>query len=353
LNGFKPQDSGTFSRNNFAVYADVEHDVTEKFLMQYAVRYEDFSDFGSTVNGKIAGRYILSDSITFRAAASTGFKAPTPGQSNVRTTITTFDGATGLQVEEGLVPPTSAGALAAGGAPLKEEKSVNYSGGVATRLGEKTSLTVDAYRIRVKDRIYRTGDIPLPGSSTGATVSFYTNALTVVSKGIDVVLTSNVTWNDQIDTDVSFAGSYNKVNVTKQNPVGGILPVSASVIEDIENNYPNLRFVLSANTHFGENWDWLVRANFYGSHYDERGTIGAATNPSAKISEIVYFDTELGYQATDNVRFAVGAVNVFDSFIDKVGPPNANRLSVGLQYPRRSAANYEGGSWYAKLVFTY
>ncbi len=352
LNGFKPQDSGKFSRNNFAVYADVEHDLSDKFLMQYAVRYEDFSDFGSTVNGKIAARYIASDSITFRAAASTGFKAPTPGQAHVRTTITTFDGATGLQVEEGLVPPTSPSALAAGGAPLKEEKSVNYSGGVATRLGENTSLTIDTYRIRVKDRIYRTGDIPVPGT-TSATVSFYTNALTVVSKGIDVVLTSNFTWNDQIDTDVSFAGSYNKVNVTKQNPVGGVLPVSASVIEDIENNYPNLRFVLSANTHFGDNWDWLVRANFYGSHYDERGTIGAATNPSAKISEVVYFDTELGYQATDTVRLAIGAVNIFDSFIDKVGPPNANRLSVGLQYPRRSAANYEGGSWYAKLVLTY
>ncbi len=353
LGGFKPQDSGSFDRNNFAFYADVEHDMTDRFLVQYALRYEDFSDVGSTLNGKIASRYLVSDNVTLRAAVSTGFKAPTPGQANVRTTITTFDGVTGLQVEEGLVPPTSAGALAAGGAPLKEEKSVNYSAGIATQLNSVTSLTFDAYRIKVNDRIYRTGDIPLPGSTTGATVSFYTNALDVVSKGIDVVLTSSAQWSDLVNTDFSFAGSYNKVNVKKQNPVGGILPVSAGVIEDIENNYPNIRFVASANTHFGDQWDWLVRANFYGSHFDERGRIGAAVNPSAKISSIVYFDTELGYQATENVRLAIGAVNIFDKFIGEVGPPNANRLSVGLQYPRRSAANYEGGSWYAKLVFTY
>jgi iron complex outermembrane recepter protein len=353
LNGFKPQDSGSFDRSNYAAYVDVEHDITDKFMVQYAARYERFSDFGNTLNGKIAARYIASENVTLRAAVSTGFKAPTPGQANVRTTITTFDGATGLQVEEGLVPPTSAGALSVGGAPLKEERSTNYSGGIATRLGERTSLTLDAYEIVVKDRIYRTGDIALPSGPPGATISFYTNALTVVSKGIDMVLTSNFVLSDQVDTDISFAGSYNKVSVRSQNPVGGILPVKASVIEDIENNYPNIRAVLSANTHFGDKVDWLIRANFYGSSYDERGTINDPVSPSAKIGSIIYFDTELGYQATDNVRFAVGAVNIFDSFINRIGPPNANRLSVGLQYPRRSAANYEGGSWYAKLTLTY
>ncbi|PHS24871.1 MAG: hypothetical protein COA84_08520 [Robiginitomaculum sp.] len=353
LNGFKPQDSGSFSRNNFGIYVDVEHDVTDRWLLQYAARYEDFSDFGSTINGKLATSYVVNDALTLRAAVSTGFKAPTPGQANVRTTITTFDGNTGLQVEEGLVPPTSPSALAAGGAPLKEEKSVNYSAGFASKLGESTTLSVDAYRIEVDDRIYRTGDIPLPGSTTGATVSFYTNALDIVSKGIDVVVTNNLPWGEVNDTDFSLALSYNKVSVKKQNPVGGILPVSASVIEDIENNYPNLRFVFSANTHFGEDWEWLVRANFYGSSFDERGTIGAATSPSAKIEAAIFFDTEVSYQVTENVQLAVGAVNIFDNFVNKIGPPNANRLSVGLQYPRRAAANYEGGSVYARLRLTF
>ena len=96
-----------------------------------------------------------------------------------------------------------------------------------------------------------------------------------------------------------------------------------------------------------------MRANFYGDHYDERGRIGAAVDPSAKVGAIVYFDAELGFQVTDNWRLALGAVNIFDSFIDDIGPPNANRLSVGLQYPRRSAANYEGGAWYLRGTFMW
>jgi len=353
LGGFRPADSGEFSRNNYAFYVDIEQDVTDRLLLQYAVRFEDFSDFGSTLNWKVAGRFAVSDNINIRAAASTGFHAPTPGQANVRTTITTFDGVTGLQVEEGLVPPTSAAALAVGGAPLREEQSNNFSVGFTADLSDRTTLTVDGYRIDVSDRIYRTGDIAVPGSTTGATISFYTNALDVQHQGVDVVLTSSWDWSDNMTTDLSFAGSYNEVQVTGQTqvitPTGPVTPVSNSTVEDIENNYPKIRFVLGTNTYIGEKWSVLARANYYGVHYDERGTIGATSNPSAKIGAVIYFDAELGYDVTEQVRVAFGGSNIFNTYIEKVGPPNANRLSVGLQYPRRSAANYEGGSWYANV----
>ena len=352
LNGFRPEDSGSFSRDNYGVYMDIEHDISDRFMMQYALRYEDFEDFGSTINGKVAGRYNVSDSVALRAAISTGFHAPTPGQANVRTTITTFDGATGLQIEEGLVPPTSPQALAVGGAPLKEETSTNYSLGMTSSIGENTTLTVDLFQIDVKDRIYRTGDIAVPGTAS-STISFYTNALDVKSRGVDVVLTSKFDWADEISTDLAFAFNYNEVSVTGQSSVGGITPVSDSIVEDIENNYPNERFVLTANTFYGSDWNFMVRANYYGPHYDERGTIGAASNPSAKIDATIYFDLELGYQFNEDLRFTAGAVNVFDTFINEIGEPNANRLSVGLQYPRRSAANYEGGSWYVRANYKF
>jgi iron complex outermembrane receptor protein len=129
--------------------------------------------------------------------------------------------------------------------------------------------------------------------------------------------------------------------------------VSEATVEDIENNYPEHRFVLSTNTLINENWNFLLRANYYGSHYDERGRIGAADSPSAKIGQTIYFDMELGWQVNDNWRLAAGAVNVFDEYVDKVGPPNANRLSVGLEYPRRSAANYEGGQWYLRGTYAW
>ncbi len=347
-----PSDAGRFSRNNWAAYIDIEHDITDKFLVQYAARYEDFSDFGGTLNGKIAARYKLTDDFTLRGAASTGFKAPTPGQANVKATISTVDGATGGLVLEGLISPTDPRAIAAGGKALTEEKSVNLSFGATAALGDNTTMTVDMYRIGVDNRIYRSGDIT---AADGSTISFFTNALDVDYKGVDVVITSTQEWSNNASTDFSFAYSYNKINVVNQRLVNGVKPVSDANVEDIENNYPNNRFTMTANTWFGDAWNVMMRANYYGAHYDERGRINGVDGkpPSAKIGATIYFDMEVGYQATDRIRLKVGGSNIFDSFVDTIGPPNANRLSVGLPYPRRSAANYEGGSWYAGVSYTF
>ncbi len=347
LKGIAPADAGSFSRDNVAVYADLEHDVSDRFFLQYALRFEDFSDFGSTVNGKLAARYNVNPNFTLRGAVSTGFHAPTPGQANVSTTITTFDGATGLQVEEGLVPSTSPLVAAVGGKALTEETSVNISAGFVAELGPRTTLTVDAYSIAVDDRIYRTGDIAVPGT-TSQTISFYTNALDVESTGFDIVLTSAFNWSDAVETALTVAASFNEVEVVGQTPVAGVNPVSASIIEDIENNYPNERLVLTANTRLSDRVNLLARANYYGKHFDERGRIGAASSPSFEIGATLYIDLEFNYQFTDRIAVALGAINVFDEFVDEINAPFSNRQSVGLQYPRRSAANYEGGSWYVR-----
>jgi len=341
-------EAGEFTRDNVAIYADVEHDVSDAVLLQYALRYENFSDFGPTTNAKIAFRYRASDAIALRGAISTGFHAPTPGQSNVRTTITTFDGTSGLQVEEQLVAPTSQIAQENGGASLKEEKSLNYSVGFASEIGDGWSLTTDVYRIEVDDRIYRTGDIAVTGFEPVTSISFYTNTLDVAHQGADVVLTGGFG-----ETDLTFAYAYNEIEVGSQRLVNGVPPVSASTVEDIENNYPNHRWTLSSMTHFSDQWDLMARATYYGKHYDERGTITAAVDPSAEVDSTVYIDLELGYQATDNLRIALGGTNVTDEFVNEIGAGNANRLSVGLQYPRRSAANYEGGSWYLKGIYSW
>lgn len=352
MKGISAADAGSFARSNYGAYIDIEHDLSDNFMIQYAARYEDFSDFGGTLNGKIATRYNISDTTAIRAAISTGFHAPTPGQANITSIITTFDGATGAQIEEGLLKPDSPQALAAGGAALKEETSVNLSAGFSTDLGENTTLTVDLYKVKVSDRIYRTGDLPVAGT-VDETVSFYTNALDVSHKGIDVVLTSSMDWSPETNTDLTLAFNYGEIDVTAVREINGNIPVSASTIEDIENNYPKTRFVLTSNTHFGDRMNFMARANYYGSHFDERGTIGAASSPSFEIGATIYIDLELGFQATDNLRLVAGGVNVLDTFVDEIGEPYANRLSVGLQYPRRTVANYEGGSWYLRAQYSF
>jgi iron complex outermembrane receptor protein len=357
LSGFSSpstEDAGSFSRDNIAVYLDVENDVSDALLLQYALRYEDFSDFGSTLNGKFALRYNVTDTTTLRGALSTGFHAPTPGQANVSSTITTFDGESGELVLQGQIPSNSEEARAVGGSDLTEEKSLNFSLGFSTDFGDSTTLTADYYMVRVDDRIYQTGDILGPN---GNTVSFYTNALDMRHKGIDLVLTSDFDWGSAANTSVSFAFNYNKVDITGQKAIdtinGPVTPVSDGHVEDIENNFPNYRWALTTNTSFAEDWNLMARANYYGSHYDERGRINAASNPSAEINPIVYVDLELSYHLNDDIRLALGAVNVFDEFVDEIGAPNANRLSVGLPYPRRTPANYEGGSWYARFDYSF
>ncbi|KZX59014.1 hypothetical protein A3709_15770 [Halioglobus sp. HI00S01] len=353
MRGTAPQDAGEFDRDNWAIYGDIEHDITDNWLMQYALRYEDFSDFGDTTNGKIATRYRFANDFTIRGAVSTGFHAPTPAQANVRSTITTFDGTTGLQVEEGLVPPTSPQALASGGAPLTEEKSTNYSLGFTWDIGENTTLTVDGYFIEVDDRIYRTGDIAQPD---GTSISFFTNALDVEHTGLDLVLTNDLYWDDSTSTTFTFAYNHNEIEVVDQSLVNGIQPVSDSLVEDIENNYPEDRLVFTANTRFLDNWWFMFRANWWGSHYDERGTIdGEPGSRSKEIGDLWYVDLELGWDITENWNVTLGGSNVFDEYPDEIGDdgPYANRVSVGLPYPRRTVTNYEGGSWYLRASYNF
>lgn len=356
--GFEYTDAGDFSRENYALYAELEQDVSDDFLLQYALRFEDFSDFGSTTNGKVASRYNLSPRVTLRGAVSTGFHAPTPGQANIQKVTTTFDNDTGLQVEQGLVPPSHPLALAAGGAPLKEEESTNYSLGISLGIGDRTTLTGDIYLIEVDDRIYKTVTIPVvdPATGVGSNVSFYTNALDIESTGLDLVLSTEFDWGASgVTTDLSFAYSHNSVEVGGQSSVGGLLPVSAGDVEDIEESYPEDRFNITTNTPFGDRWNLMIRLNYYGGHYDERGRIGGVDGgaPTKKLGSTIFADFELGYEITANAKVTLGAQNIFDEYIDEIRDPYANRFNVGLPYARRTAANFEGGSWYLRGSYSF
>jgi len=350
--GVEPKNAGAFKRDNVAIYADIEHDITDAWLLQYAARYENYSDFGGTLNGKIATRFRISESFAIRGAVSTGFHAPTPGQSNISTIITTFDGTTGAQVEEGLFPVSSPIAQDAGATALTEETSVNYSAGISWDIGDAVSITADIYQIEVSDRIYRTGDLPLASDPTRS-ISFYTNALDVEHQGLDLVASSSFDIGASSGLDLSLAYAYNKVSVTDQTPIRGQQVVNDGLVEDIQNNYPQHRWNLSGNFLIGESFNVLARVTYFGEHYDERGRIGDAVDPSALIDASYYLDLEAGWNLNDNWRVVLGGSNILDEFVDPIGPPNANRLSVGLQYPRRTVANYEGGSYYLKGIFSW
>ena len=129
---------------------------------------------------------------------------------------------------------------------------------------------------------------------------------------------------------------------------GPLQPVNDATIVNIENDYPNERAVLSANTFFADRFNVMVRAIYYGEHLDQAGVIGVN---KATVDSIVYLDLDLGFQLNDNWRFNLGAINIFDEFINE--DPFGNGLSSGLQYPRRAAASYEGGQFYLRGTFSF
>ena len=353
--GFEPQNAGTFSRQNVAAYGEFERE-SGGLLTQYALRYEGYSDFGGTLNGKFAGRYHFDERITGRLAVSTGFHAPTPGQANIQKVTTTFDANVGGQVEQGLVPPDHPLAKAAGGAPLEEETSLNASIGFSVDMDEvfeSAKLTFDVYNIEVKDRIYKTQTVPSidPNTGIGTNVSFYTNALDIESRGFDIVYTTPFYFRD-FSTNLSIALNRNQVEVKDQNLINGISPVPVADVEDIENSYPKLKVVVTSKSELNANATLMIRANYYGEHYDERGRIGG--NPPTKLLDpTLFFDVELRYVFSNSFRGTLGFVNVFDTYVEEIDEPYANRQNVGLPYARRTAANFEGGSAYVTIDFTF
>ena len=350
--GFAPVDEGDYERQNMGAFIEIERE-SENMLLQMATRYERYSDFGETWTGKLAMRYRFDERITSRFTASTGFHAPTPGQANIQKVTTTFDTNTGGQVEQGFVRSLHPFARTVGGKKLQEETSISYSWGTVfdvDEIFEGANLTVDIYRITVNDRIYKTQTLPVEGPrGIQSNISFFTNALDIQSSGVDLVYTVPVLI-EGIPSDVSVAINHNTVEVLSQSLVNGIQPVPAADIEDIENSYPNLKIVGMSTTTLNERWSMILRGQYYGRHYDERGVIGGAP-PTKELDATFFVDFEAQYKLSDTFMLKFGLINIFDTYVDTIEPPYANRLSVGLPYARRTAANFEGGSYYGTIEY--
>ncbi len=333
LAGATKDDAGRFSSKSWGAYADLEIDVTEALLVQLAYRHEDYQEFGAADNLKIAGRYTVADYLTVRGGFSTGFRAPTPGQANVVTITTSFDGVTGEQVQEGTVAPTNPLAMQLGGTALTPETSQNISIGLASRLTSNLSVTLDYYSIDVDDRIIKSRSLPID-NPLFSELAFYTNSLNTSTSGVDGVLS----WRNSATT-ISLAVNVNKTEVLSQELVGGQEPVSGGTIFNLENNLPKTRANLSLAHDFGV-FDASIRANYYGGTIDERGT-------QELVSAATLIDVELAYKASEGVRLILGANNVLNKYPNEI----ETRASQGMPFPRRTPIGYHGGMVYFKAAY--
>lgn len=220
--GFQPSDEIKASRSNFGLYFDTEADFTKKFMVGAALRFENYSDFGNTLNGKLSSRLKVNDVLTLRATASTGFRAPSLPQINFNSTVTNF--INGKPVEVLIARNNSEVTKALGIPALKQELSKNASLGFTVRPNNTFSLTVDGYWVQIKDRIVLTGQFTDEDQQIGqllkninvAKAQFFTNAVNTTTTGLDIILSNKDKVGEGFLT-TSLAMNFNKLNIDKIN----------------------------------------------------------------------------------------------------------------------------------------
>ena len=335
--GTSPDAAGVFARQNTGFYADVEYDM-DALLVQAAARFEDFSDFGSTSNIKFAARYSLGDLVTLRGNFSTGFRAPTPGQSNYTGVTTSFDGVTGMQVNEGTLKPTDPLCIALGGVALVPEDAQNISAGFTTSFIDNLNLSVDYYSVDVTNKIIKSRSLPVEGSTEFSELAFYTNALDTKTSGLDIVATYTLGGG----TKIGCAVNTNTTEVVSQNQVNGQNPVSDGTVFNLENNLPQLRMSANVNHSFSDALSLMVRMNHYGETIDERGGM-------EKVDPIQLIDVEVNYIISDNLSVVFGANNALNTYPTEI----ETRASQGMPYPRRTPIGYHGGVMFTRLTYNF
>ena len=335
--GTSPDAAGVFARQNTGFYADVEYDM-DALLVQAAARFEDFSDFGSTSNFKFAARYSLGDLVTLRGNFSTGFRAPTPGQSNYTGVTTSFDGVTGMQVNEGTLKPTDPLCIALGGTALVPEDAQNISAGFTTSFIDNLNLSVDYYSVDVTNKIIKSRSLPVEGSTEFSELAFYTNALDTKTSGLDIVATYTLGGG----TKIGCAVNTNTTEVVSQNQVNGQNPVSDGTVFNLENNLPQLRMSANVNHSFSDALSLMVRMNHYGETIDERGGM-------EKVDPIQLIDVEVNYIISDNLSVVFGANNALNTYPTEI----ETRASQGMPYPRRTPIGYHGGVMFTRLTYNF
>jgi iron complex outermembrane receptor protein len=369
------------NRNVFGAYVDVETDLTDRLLLNAAGRYENYSDFGGNLAGKLSARYKFADFFSLRGTIANGFRAPSIHQryfSSIATVFVSVEGQ-GLQPrQQGTFPNNSPVAAAFGIPSLTAEKSTNYSLGVTSQPLSNLSITVDAYQIDINDRIVLTGQFQRGATAAGQQVTqlldaagqgdvqaavFFTNAVNTRTRGIDVVASSDYRVGPGSLT-FSLAGNINETEV-RGEPKGSTT-LSADVFgatlfnrqEEgrLEWAQPRSKFTLGALYRGGKFGGNLRVTRFGETKSFDPNTEALDESFRAK----VVTDLSLNYQVNRVLQVTVGANNLFDVYPDPLrvtqypearNPVSVDNSSFGrFVYSRNvSQFGFNGGYYFISL----
>jgi iron complex outermembrane receptor protein len=338
--GFQPTDAGSHSRTNTAAYIDLESDLTKQLLLGVAGRFEHYSDFGSTSTGKVSARFEPVQRFAIRGAISSGFRAPSLGQEFFSSTATNF--IAGQPFDIRTFPVATAEARLLGASDLEPERSVNYSAGIAIEPLRSLALTVDFYRITIKNRIVLSDNftgttIQQLFASTGSTAAggrFFTNAIDTRSNGVDVV--ANYGWTFSNSTVLKLTGGYNN-NTIKVTHFDSTPPNLKAFQETlfgrvertrIEQGNPRDNAFVSANYDLGH-LGLTTRVQRYGKVSIAGAT---ATNTTGTLDQTYGAKTLTDLSASYTLRqysLTFGADNIFDVYPDRNLNPGDPATSNG------------------------
>ena len=362
--GFRPDNAVDARRHSIGVYLALESDITDRLLLSGAVRYENYSDFGGNVSGKLVGRYKITEALALRGGVNRGFRAPSLHQrffSSVSTQFITVNGVN-QQREVTTVRNDSDIARRLGVPSLKPETSWSYSAGATLSLGRALNLTVDAYQIDIKDRIVISGrfsnTIPaLAQFFAGTNVTeaqFFTNAIDTRTRGLDVVGTSVQDLGDGKLT-ASLALNFNKTKIR-----GGVrTPAQLSGFGEtllnreergrIEVNQPRSKIIGTLIYDIGP---WMIRTAV--TRFGEITTVAPQLpEQDQTFSSKIVTDLSLAYRFSPAVELQVGANNLFDVYPDKVRDPRLTNDGT-VPYSRFATQfGFNGASYYAALNFKF
>jgi len=329
--GFRPGDASDHSRTNFGAYLDLESDLSSKVLLNLASRFETYSDFGQRVTGKAALRFQPSQRVVFRGAASTGFRAPGLAQSFFRHITTSSIG--GQLIEVGNFPVDDPVAKLLGAKPLKEETSINFSGGVAISPTDNFTLTLDLFHIKINDRILLGAtfddDTTLAilannGITNIGAVQYFTNGLDTRTQGIDLTADLKVPAGASGTLDFTLNGNYTRNTISRISPLPTVLANSLEpgLIDSVTyigltEERPDWRGTFTTQYSTG-GLHALARAAYYGKFSSAQ--LGFCDLCRERYGAKTLFDVEVGYRFSQ-VNLSVGVRNLFDTYPDQ---PSSN-----------------------------
>ncbi|WP_340314755.1 TonB-dependent receptor plug domain-containing protein [Rhizorhabdus argentea] len=378
--GFRPSDAGSNTRKAESAYLDIAITPIDGWKADGAVRYEHYSDFGTKVIFKGTSRYDFSDALALRGTVSTGFRAPTLAES--------FYSATNVGPTTAFVqlPANSAAAKLVGFQNLEPEKSTNFSVGTVIRPAPAVTITLDAYQVKIKNRILGTGAIFSSGGARNFTavrdavvangnildntvtqtgISLFTNGADTRTRGVDLTASYTSNFDDYGKVNWTLSANYNKTKITKVG-LGPVLTDTAGVtspialfdqttISNIENASPSVKVVASAFWTLGD-FSATVRETLFGKSSQDVSPDGG-TFYRQRIKTAAITDVELNYKLTQAFELSVGANNLFNKKAPKIQVlSDGTIVDGGAVYDAPlsfSPYGINGGYYYVRVNFDF